>query len=288
MTMKKAATYPEFDTGKLRLLPLEKRENDLDLSCILPLAPCEQVHPDLAIAARRMTAARENGASMVLMMGAHVLRAGVQHYLMDMMEKGFVSCLAMNGAGIIHDYEFALAGATTESVARYIKDGRFGLWKETGKINHIIRQGDQDGMGMGEAMGAHIARNRLPHADISVLAAAWRLKIPVTVHVGIGYDIIHQHPNFDPAACGRTSYRDFLRFAAVLEKAGKRRGGQFRQRGHGAGGVSQGPGHGAKRGGPKKPPHRRLHHPGVRFAAIAPQPGRGAGKKPIPPIISGP
>jgi hypothetical protein len=146
-------------------------------------------------------------------MGAHVLRAGVSRYLIDLMERGLIDHIAMNGAGPIHDWEFALIGATTESVARYIRSGEFGLWHEIGRMNDIIREGAKKGLGLGEALGRAIIEERFPHADISVLAAGVRLGVPVTVHVGIGYDILHEHPNCDGAAFGETSYRDFLVFA---------------------------------------------------------------------------
>jgi hypothetical protein len=134
-----------------------------------------------------------------------------------MMEQGLISCLATNGAGVIHDYELALIGATTESVARYIREGQFGLWKETGRINDIVSRAAQEGMGLGEAVGRAIEHGGLPHGHTSVFAAAYRFGIPATVHVGIGYDIIHEHANCDGAALGATSYRDFLRFTQVLE-----------------------------------------------------------------------
>jgi len=151
------------------------------------------------------------------MMGGHVIRAGVQRYLIDLMRRGFISCIAMNGAGMIHDFEFALIGATTESVSKYINEGQFGLWKETGRINDIINKGYNDGLGMGEAVGQAIYDENFPFKDISLLASAYLLKIPVTVHVGIGCDIIHEHPNCDGAATGATSYKDFLYFAKIVE-----------------------------------------------------------------------
>jgi hypothetical protein len=116
----------------------------------------------------------------------------------------------MNGSGPIHDYELALIGKTTESVARYITEGQFGLWRETGQLNDIIVTGDRDGLGLGEAIGRAIETEALPHRDVSICAAGYRLRVPVTVHVGIGYDIIHEHPNCDGAALGAASYRDFL------------------------------------------------------------------------------
>src|SRR5437870_8504907 len=104
-------------------------------------------------------------------MGAHVLRAGVSRLLIDLMERGLLSHLAMNGAGPIHDWEFALIGATTESVARYIQTGEFGLWQETGQMNEAIRSGANAGLGLGEALGRTILEGSFPHKDLSVLAA---------------------------------------------------------------------------------------------------------------------
>lgn len=166
--------------------------------------------------AKRLQRAKAAGASVIFMMGAHVIRNGVQRYIIDLMERGYISCIAMNGAGVIHDYEFALIGATTESVAAYIEEGRFGFWEETAKINDIVNQAVKKGLGLGEAVGAHIVKQDLPNGEISLLAAGYRLGIPITVHVGMGFDIIHQFPNCDGAATGETSYRDFLRFAGVM------------------------------------------------------------------------
>ncbi len=151
------------------------------------------------------------------MIGAHVLRAGTARHLIDLMEKGLVSHIAMNGAGPIHDWEYALIGATLEEVARYIQTGEFGLWRETGRMNDAIVQGARDGLGLGETLGRAILEGDFPHKDISVLAQATRLGVPVTVHVGVGYDIIHEHPNCDGAALGQASYQDFLIFAQSVE-----------------------------------------------------------------------
>jgi hypothetical protein len=134
------------------------------------------------------------------------------------MERGLISHVAMNGAGPIHDWEFALIGSTTESVARYIQTGEFGLWQETGRMNDVIRAGAAKGIGLGEALGREILEGDFPHKDVSILAAGVRLGVPVTVHVGIGYDIIHEHPNCDGAALGQTSYQDFLIFTESVTK----------------------------------------------------------------------
>ncbi|HMF19954.1 MAG TPA: hypothetical protein VKE98_22300, partial [Gemmataceae bacterium] len=154
----------------------------------------------------------------ILMMGAHVIRAGVQRHLIDMMHRGWIDQVAMNGAGPIHDWELALIGATTESVARYVSSGEFGLWRETGQINDVIAIAASDGLGLGEAIGQAILTGDFLHKDLSILATAARLGIPATVHVGVGCDIIHEHPNCDGAALGTTSYRDFLILAATVER----------------------------------------------------------------------
>lgn len=212
--------YPLFDRSRLRIQSLAERQHDLDLTVLLPLdAPLPPFeHPALPILGRCLSEARQRGSARILVMGAHVLRAGVSRYLIDLMERGLLDHLAMNGAGPIHDWEFALIGATTESVARYIRSGEFGLWRETGRMNDVIRAGARQGLGLGEALGRTILDEKFPHADISVLAAGVRLGVPITVHAGIGYDILHEHPNCDGAALGETSYRDFLAFAQTVTR----------------------------------------------------------------------
>jgi len=206
-----------FDRTNLKLNALEERHHDLDLRAIKQLIKVNVYHRSFPIVANRILKGKKLGKEICMMIGGHVIREGVQKYIIDLMKRGYISCIAMNGSGVIHDYEFALIGATTESVARYIRDGQFGLWKETGRINDIVNEGDKRGLGMGEAVGQAIYESDFPYKDISLLAAGYRFKIPVTVHVGIGYDIIHEHPNCNGAATGSTSYRDFLCFAKVIE-----------------------------------------------------------------------
>jgi hypothetical protein len=212
--------YRAFDRSRLRLQPLANRQHDLGLSDILPLDGALPAfnHPALPVLGRRLVQAREQKSARIMIMGAHVIRAGVSRFLIDMMERGFLDHLAMNGAGPIHDWEFALIGATTESVARYIRTGEFGLWEETGRMNDAIREGAEDELGLGETLGRAILNGPFPHKDISVLAAAARLGVPVTVHVGIGYDIVHEHANCDGAPLGQTSYRDFLVFTQTVTR----------------------------------------------------------------------
>jgi hypothetical protein len=212
--------YPAFDRSRLLIKPLSERRHDLDLSHLLPLdaPPTSFSHPAITTLAGRLAEARRSGAARIALMGAHVLRAGVSRHLIDMMRRGLLTHLAMNGAGPIHDWELALIGATTESVADYIRTGEFGLWQETGRMNEAITAGARAGLGLGEAIGRAILDGPFPHKEISVLAQAAQLGVPVTVHVGVGYDIIHEHPNCDGAALGRTSYHDFLIFTETVRR----------------------------------------------------------------------
>jgi hypothetical protein len=209
-----------FDRSRLLIRPLAERVHDLTADHWLQLEDEGQPfhHPDLKTITERLHRAKEQGASRILMMGAHLLRGGANRHIIDLIERGYLDHIAMNGAGVIHDYELARIGATTESVAHYIWTGEFGLWRETGELNDIIREAAESGLGLGEAIGRHIAESEYPHRALSVAAAAWKAKVPLTVHVGIGYDIIHEHPNCDGAAIGETSYRDFLIFASSVER----------------------------------------------------------------------
>ncbi|MGI6368625.1 MAG: hypothetical protein ACOX2L_09785 [Anaerolineae bacterium] len=211
--------YPTFDRSQLRLLPLAERIHDMQLDEVLPLdAPPLRDYQgtELQTLADRVIAARRASRPVILMMGAHMIKVGLSRFIVDLIARGMVTHIACNGAFAIHDYELAAIGATTESVARYISSGQFGLWNETGYLNDVVREGLTQEMGAGEAIGRWIAESPFPHSDLSVLAAAWRAGIPATIHVGIGNDIIHEHPNCDGAAWGAASYRDFLVFTHTV------------------------------------------------------------------------
>jgi hypothetical protein len=212
--------YKLFDRSRLRLKPLSERTHDLHLDRWLALndPTPEFHHEDLPALASRLESARRVGAARVLIIGGHVIRAGVNRHIIDLMERGFIDHIAMNGACVIHDYELARIGATTESVERYIRTGEFGLWQETGELNDWVSEAAQLSLGLGENLGRRILESEFPHRDLSILASAYRLSVPATVHSGIGYDIVHEHPNCDGAAYGDTSYRDFLIFAHSLER----------------------------------------------------------------------
>jgi len=145
--------FAAFDRSQLKIKPLGERVHDMGLPEIFDLddeTPSFD-HPDLAIVADRVVVAHRQGGQVILMMGAHMLKVGLSRFIIDLMERGIITHVAMNGAGPIHDFELALIGGSTESVARYIQAGQFGLWAETGRINEAIVTGAQDGIGLGEA-----------------------------------------------------------------------------------------------------------------------------------------
>lgn len=167
-----------------------------------------------------VVAAHRARRPVVVMLGGHVIKVGVPPCLIALMERGVVTHLAMNGAAAIHDVEIARIGRTSEDVEANLHAGTFGMVDETGDfMNAAMRDGAGRDEGLGEAYGRALAESRAPHAAVSLLASAWRLRIPATVHVAIGTDTIHHHPGCDGAALGETSLRDFRIFAATLAEA---------------------------------------------------------------------
>ena len=213
-------SFEKFDTSKLRLKPLNERVHDIDLMKTLIKvddSPAPMNDEKIINIARDMKNAKDKKANITFMYGAHVIRTGNADYMIELMKRGLVTHFATNGAGSIHDYEFSLIGHTCESVARYISEGQFGLWQETGHINDILKEGVEDGLGAGEAIGRYIWEENLPYKEHSVLAQGYHLRVPCTVHIGIGNDILHEHPNTSGAALGEASYTDFLIYAKMIE-----------------------------------------------------------------------
>ena len=212
--------FPQFDRKELKLQPLAQRVHDVERSCLIyPDGPRKPFsHPGLPMLAERIVAAARSGRAVIFACGAHVLRKGNGPLLVDLMRRGLLSHVAFNGAGAIHDFELAMIGSTCESVARYVRSGEFGLWNETGRINEAAVAGCRAGIGLGEAVGRMIEDGQFPYRETSVLAAGVRLGVPVTVHVAIGQDILHEHPNFDPAATGAATYTDFLVFTHSVSR----------------------------------------------------------------------
>ncbi len=213
--------FKQFDTNKLIVKPLNQRIHDVDLlKVLIPIdnSPPSIESPKIKDLAKALLEAKENKAASVLMYGGHVIRTGCSPYMIELMKRGLINHFATNGAGSIHDFEFSLIGQSCESVEKYISEGQFGLWYETGLINDILAHGVKEGLGAGEAIGRYIWENNLPYKEFSVLANAYRLGIPSTVHISIGSDIIHEHNNASGAVLGLASYTDFLVYTETISK----------------------------------------------------------------------
>ena len=163
--------------------------------------------------------ARREGSQVLLGMGAHPLKVGLSPVIMDLLHRGLITGVAMNGAGIVHDAEIAMAGRTSEDVDAALGCGQFGMARETGEfLNGAISWGAERNLGLGEAVGRRLLQSDFPHKDLSLLAAAAALEVPLTVHVAVGTDIIHLHPSVDPGALGAASHHDFRVFAALVSR----------------------------------------------------------------------
>ena len=163
--------------------------------------------------------ARKTNKVVVAALGAHVIKVGLSPVIIDLMERGIIHAVALNGACIVHDFEIAFAGKTSEDVDAELSKGTFGMAEETGKyLNNAIKKGVKKGWGIGKSVGEMIESSNYPYKKLSILAAGARLGIPVTVHVGVGTDIIHLHTQMDGKATGEGSYRDFKLFAGVVSK----------------------------------------------------------------------
>ena len=169
--------------------------------------------------ADRIVKAAVSGKMIILGMGAHVIKVGLSPIIIDLMERGVIKGIAMNGAGIIHDSETAMAGKTSEDVSARLGDGSFGMAEETGRfLNDAIIEGARQEQGLGRAVGAMLKKEDFPYNRFSILKRGFDLDIPITVHVAIGTDIIHFHPNADGAAIGKTSHMDFRIFAHLVSR----------------------------------------------------------------------
>lgn len=259
-----------LDLTKLKVLPLSQRASEARLSDILIDPDSAPLEIDAANAAKvtdcasQIKAARENKASVMLIYGAHLIKNGAATLVIRLMEQGWITHVATNGAGVIHDWEFAYAGVSTESVRKNVATGTFGTWDETGRNIHLaVLTGALEALGFGSSIGKYIAEDgtvipradeletllksdprhplaparaemlqaivahqippgrievKHPHKSTSVLGQSFRLHIPLTVHPGIGYDIISNHPMFNGAALGRAAGIDFRVFSTAVEK----------------------------------------------------------------------
>jgi hypothetical protein len=224
-------TYREADLSRLKTIPIAGRRNKLDPSLLASVPGQNRSFSDFlsslpdVLAARDLRTVIDGVASasrgrrgVVLLAGGHVIKVGLGPLIRRWLDRGVVTHLALNGAAAIHDFELAAYGGTSEDVERGLADGTFGMSEETGRdMNAAIAAAARADQGMGEGLAAALAaRSTLPGGEASVLLAAHRHGVPVTVHAAIGAEIIHQHPSADGAAAGATSHRDFRRLAGSL------------------------------------------------------------------------
>lgn len=211
-----------IDFRNIKTIPLKNRKNLVDISDFAdPKKDRIEIinTPDFNDLCERIKTAHKNNKQIILMMGAHLIKVGMSPYIIELMKNKVITHVAINGAGSIHDFEIALIGATSEDVATNIEDGTFGMSEETGKMmNETIIEAAKKDLGMGYCLGKKIIDSKLKYAEYSILANAYKLKIPCTIHVAIGTDIIHQHPSCDGAAIGKTSYKDFKILTDSLTK----------------------------------------------------------------------
>ncbi len=228
-------TYDDFDLSGITTYPLKSRTSKAraedfarpsaagtSIAAFVDSLPNILAAADFKAVVRAIGDARRSGAGILWGIGAHVVKTGLGPVIIDLMERGFVSAIATNGAAIIHDFEIALVGATSEDVDEALGPGRFGMAEETGRLlNAAISDGVASGQGIGQAVTGFFAAKEPQFARHSILAAAARLTIPVTVHVAIGTDIIHMHPGASGAALGDGSLRDFRYFVSNVARLGR-------------------------------------------------------------------
>ena len=222
--------FKALDFTKVRTYPVTKRFSKVQTSLLgkkltkgasvrafLRGLPEILAAQNLQEIARKIADCHANNRTVVLGMGAHPIKVGLSPLIIDFMERGIIDAIALNGAGVIHDFEFAYMGETSEDVAAGLKDGSFGMGEETGSfINQAISDGSKNNLGIGAAVGLAINQHRLAHRKLSILATAARLGIPVTSHIAMGTDIIHMHPKADGKALGDGSLRDFRTLTSVV------------------------------------------------------------------------
>jgi deoxyhypusine synthase len=173
----------------------------------------------LRAVAEAVVQAKTHHKAIIWGAGGHVIKTGLAPIIIDLMRRGFVTALALNGSGVIHDFEIALIGSTSEDVDEALGQGAFGMAEETGRmLNDAIKQGARAGIGLGEAVGRMLVETQPPFAEYSLLHEAYQRKIPVTVHATIGTDIIHLHPNADGASIGQTSHQDFRLLTSLVKE----------------------------------------------------------------------
>ena len=215
-------TYPIRDRdNEISIRDFAARPSRVELEGFLSALPKILKAADFLEFVDLIVAAYRQEKPIIMMLGGHVIKCGLSPILIDLMERGIITAMAFNGATSLHDFEIALIGETSEDVGQYLQTGQFGMVEETGRLmNEAICAADDTGIGMGAGLGKALIQLDTPYNSYSLLAAGARLGVPITVHVAIGTDIIHQHPAADGAATGQTSFTDFRLLAAVVAELG--------------------------------------------------------------------
>ncbi|MHB9029750.1 MAG: GSU2086 family protein [Candidatus Latescibacterota bacterium] len=216
----KVKTFPIRDRGhKVKMANLGDVPDGDGFADFYDALPRVLAAEDLRAIARAIAGARREGREVVLAMGAHPIKCGLSPVIIDFMERRILTAVAMNGAGSIHDFELAYLGETSEDVAKTLQDGSFGMVEETGRIlNRTMAAGVRENRGAGEAVGRHILDAAYPHAALSIQAAGARLGIDVTIHMAIGTDTIHVHPEADGAVLGKATHLDLMRYTGHIAR----------------------------------------------------------------------
>jgi deoxyhypusine synthase len=218
-----SSKFPAVDLSHLRTMSIADRKSKVDVSSfgrtlnagarvddLLKSLPDILAGRTIRVVVERIVQANRNGRAVVLAMGAHVIKCGLSPILCDLMRRGVITALAMNGAGAIHDSEIARFGQTSEDVVEGMRTGMFGMARETAEfLNEGALAAGQHQMGFGETLGRALVEHAAPHSDVSLLATAYQCEVPATVHVSVGSDIVHMHPSADGGAIGAASLRDF-------------------------------------------------------------------------------
>lgn len=231
--------YAQIELSKVKTYPIKDRKNLVKIENFAKLIPQNATFkqfvdslPDILIGTDLKNLIKSIGQAyhqkrpILWAFGAHVIKCGLSPIIIELMKQGLVTAIAINGAGVIHDFEIALIGQTSEDVSKSLLDGSFGMASETGAfINEAIKEGAKDNFGIGRAVGKMISTQKFAYREYSILSQGFELNIPITTHIAIGTDIIYQHPNLCPEAIGKGSMIDFRIFANQVSKLGN--GGVF-------------------------------------------------------------
>ncbi len=224
--------FPEIDLRKIKTVSIKRRKSKVEIGNLAKVVPSQKElanfldslpkilkASDFNLLIDKIVLAQKKRKPIIWMLGAHVVKCGLSPILIDLMNKKFITCLVFNGASAIHDLELGLWGKTSEDVAESLETGKFGMVKETAlEFNSASVLAAKENLGLGQALGKKIWQNKSAYKRFSLLANAYQSKIPAMVHIAIGTDIVHQHPNFNAAFSGEASFKDFKVLCELVAK----------------------------------------------------------------------